>query len=252
MQSVLPPSYTGNSVWHQMDARWKLVAVIIALLTLPWLDSLLSTSLALLFSVGLLLSARIPWPWWRDRMLAAGAFLLLFVAVLPFTVGETTWTVGHLGIAQRGTMLALMVLTRSLAAMGLALFLIATTTVESLLHAATRLGVPRALLRVMLISWRYVRIMYDTVEHFRIALRLRGFRNRASWQTYGTISGVVGTMLVLGFEHTERVSQAMRCRGYQGRVETLEVFQTRIGDVMLCFLLIAGFIMAALFPHFWH
>lgn len=222
-----------------MDARWKLVAVLIALFIVPWLNSLPIALLAFLLSLLLLANAKIPFTWWRDRLLAVGLFLMLFVVVLPFTVGQTTWTVAGIGISERGLSLALIILFKSLAALSLTLFLIGTTTFETLLHAATKLGTPRPILRVLLISWRYVRIMYDTIEHFRIALRLRGFRNRVQWETYRTISSVVGTLLVLGFEHTERVSQAMRCRGYHGRVETLQEFRTTKRDVLL-FGLITG------------
>lgn len=216
-----------------MDARWKLVAVFISLFILPWLNNLPIALVAFLLSLSLLASAKIPFTWWRDRLLAVGLFLMLFVVVLPFTVGQTTWTIAGVGISQRGLSLALIILFKSLAALSLTLFLIGTTTFETLLHAATKLGTPRPILRVLLITWRYVRIMYDTIEHFRIALRLRGFRNRVKWETYRTISSVVGTLLVLGFEHTERVSQAMRCRGYQGRVETLQDFKTTRSDCLL-------------------
>jgi cobalt/nickel transport system permease protein len=245
MQSVLPPSYHVDSLWHQMDARWKLVAVILALFMLPWLNSLPMALTAFLSSLLLLASAQIPFTWWRDRLLAVGLFLLLFVVVLPFTVGQLTWEWAGIGISQRGLVLALVILFKSLAALSLTLFLIGTTTFETLLHAATRLGTPRPILRVLLITWRYVRIMYDTIEHFRIALRLRGFRNRVGWETYRTISSVVGTLLVLGFEHTERVSQAMRCRGYHGRVETLQEFQTTRTDILL-FGLITGSMLVLL------
>ena len=246
MQSVLPPSYHVDSLWHQMDARWKLEAVIIALFILPWLNSLPVALIAFLLSLLLLTTAQIPFTWWRDRLLAVGFFLLLFVVVLPFTVGQPTWEWAGIGISQQGLVLALVILFKSLAALSLTLFLIGTTTFETLLHAATKLGTPRPILRVLLITWRYVRIMYDTIEHFRIALRLRGFRNRVRWETYRTISSVVGTLLVLGFEHTERVSQAMRCRGYQGRVETLQEFRTTRRDVLLfgiitgCMLMLLG------------
>lgn len=249
MQSVLPPSYHVDSLWHQMDARWKLVAIILALFIVPWLNNLPCALLGFLLSLLLLTTAQIPFAWWRDRLLAVGLFLLLFVLVLPFTVGQPTWVWAGIGISQRGLMLALVILFKSLAALSLTLFLIGTTTFETLLHAATKLGTPRPILRVLLITWRYVRIMYDTIEHFRIALRLRGFRNRVRWETYRTISSVVGTLLVLGFEHTERVSQAMRCRGYQGRVETLQEFRTTKRDVLL-FALITGSMVSLLGIYF--
>lgn len=224
-----------------MDARWKLVAVLAALVMIPWMNTFPTAGVAFLLSLILLVTARVPITWWRDRLLGVGFFLLLFVMVLPFTVGEPTWTWWGMSFRQRGAVLGLTILLKSMTAVGLTLFLIGTTSMETLLHAATRLGAPRPILRVLMITWRYVRIMYESIDRFRIALRLRGFRNRVSWRTYQAIAGVVGTLLVHGFDHTERVSQAMRCRGYHGRVETLQVFQSTWRDIGLFGLTIASF-----------
>lgn len=232
-----------------MDARWKLVAILLVLFFLPWLNTLPSAVMAFLLSLLLLSTAQIPISWWRDRFIAVSFFLTLFVIVLPFTVGEPTWSWSFVSISLRGINLAAIIFFKSLAAVSLTLFLLGTTPFETLLHAATRLGTPRPVLRVLIITWRYVRITYDTIDHFRIALRLRGFRNRASWQTYQTIASVVGTLLVLGFEHTERVSHAMRCRGYQGRVETLEIFSTKTRDILLFATVLVSFGCLA-FPNF--
>src|SRR5258708_5524106 len=107
MQSILPPSYHVDSLWHQMDARWKLVAVFIALLILPWLNTLSCAFMAFLVSLLLLATAQIPFSWWRDRLVAVGLFLLLFVLVLPFTIGQPTWVWAGIGISQRGLLFAL-------------------------------------------------------------------------------------------------------------------------------------------------
>lgn len=216
-----------------MDARWKLVAAFLAFFSLPWLTSLPAALIAFLLSLLLLINAEIPYSWWRDRLLGVGIFLSLFVIVLPLTIGPTSWSFGILSISKRGTLLAMLILFKSLTAVSWTLFLIGTTSMETMLHAATTLRVPLPLLRVGIITWRFVFIMYETIEQFRIALRLRGFRNRAQWQTYRTIASIVGTLLVQGVEHTERVSQAMRCRGYRGRVVTLQEFHTRMFDVFL-------------------
>lgn len=246
MQSVLPPSTLGNSVWHQMDARWKLVAILLALLVIPWVSTLTSAALALLLSLLLLLSARLPFAWWRDRLLTVAVFLLLFVIVLPFSMREPYWHLGSIAISQKGTLLALIIVLKALAAVCLTLFLAGTTSMEVILHAATKLGLPQPMLRVMVVAWRYVRVMYETIDHFRIALRLRGFRNRAHGQTYHTIANVVGTLFVLGFDHTEHVVQAMQARGYQGKIITLQRFQTSGRDIFYFSLMLLGILLLIL------
>lgn len=221
-----------------MDARWKLVAVLFALVMLPWLSTLLSASLMLLIGFCLLLSARIELSWCISRLLTVGVFLLLFVVVLPFSVGPPYWTWGSFSLSERGLQLAFTILLKGLAAVCWTLFLTGTSTIEQLLHAATTLGVPQPILRVLLVTWRYVQVMYRTIEDFRIALRLRGFRNRVQWQTYVAMSNVIGTLFVHGFDHTERVVHAMRARGYHGRIVSLEETRTTGRDLLFFLLLI--------------
>ena len=77
------------------------------------------------------------------------------------------------------------------------------------------------------------------VTAMRVALRVRGYRNRPTLHSYRTIGHVTGTLLVRGYEQAERVEQAMRCRGYDGTFRTLHDFRTRPVDVFV-FLAIVG------------
>lgn len=230
MQDFLPTTLRGNTHWHQMDARWKLVAVLINLLVLPWTRSVPGTLLALVCSVVFLLSTGAPRSWWLPRLMMVAGFLLLFVIVLPFTVGQPDVQVAGLSVSSQGIGLGMSILYRGLAAVSWTLFLTATTTTEELLHAATALHVPQPILRVMVVTWRYIQVMYHTIRHFRTALRLRGFRNRPGLRTYQTITHVIGTLLIQGFEHTERTVQAMRARGYQGRIVTLADWRSGVRE----------------------
>ena len=74
---------------------------------------------------------------------------------------------------------------------------------------------------------------YSEVEfgRLRTALRVRGYRNRMTVHSYRTIAHVAGTLLVRGAERADRVGQAMRCRGFDGRFRSLTEFHTRPADV---------------------
>ena len=74
----------------------------------------------------------------------------------------------------------------------------------------------------------------------RTGLRVRGYRVRANRHSYRTTGHLAGTMLVRGYERAERVGQAMRCRGFDGKFRSLERFQTRPADIAF-FLLLTGF-----------
>jgi cobalt/nickel transport system permease protein len=72
---------------------------------------------------------------------------------------------------------------------------------------------------------------------------VRGFRNRANLHSYRTIGQVAGTLLVRSAERSERVGQAMRCRGFDGEFHSLSDFQTEWPDV-LAFVVIVGYAVA--------
>ena len=72
------------------------------------------------------------------------------------------------------------------------------------------------------------------------ALRVRGFRNRPDLHSYRTIGQVAGTLLVRSHERSERLAQAMRCRGFDGRFRSLHAFRTTVADV-LAFALVVGY-----------
>jgi len=99
--------------------------------------------------------------------------------------------------------------------------------------------VPGLLVHLALLSYRYLFVLADELARLRVALRVRGYRNRATRHSYRTAGHVAGTLLVRGYERAERVGQAMRCRGFDGRFRSVTAFRTTKADLLFC-LLVAG------------
>src|SRR5437868_4244073 len=100
--------------------------------------------------------------------------------------------------------------------------------------AAALRTLPAALLGLggaLVLTYRYTFLLAEELGRLRIALRVRGYRNRANLHSYRTIGHVAGTLLVRSHERAERVGQAMRCRGFDGRFRSLTAFRTRWPDV---------------------
>jgi cobalt/nickel transport system permease protein len=93
--------------------------------------------------------------------------------------------------------------------------------------------------QLAVLTYRYVFVLADELGRLRVALRVRGYRNRMTRHSYRTIGHVAGTLLVRGAERAERVGQAMRCRGFDGRFRSLAAFRTTAVDVA-AFVLIGG------------
>jgi cobalt/nickel transport system permease protein len=81
-------------------------------------------------------------------------------------------------------------------------------------------------------TYRYLFVLADEVRRMRIAFRARGYRLRANAHTYRTTAHLAGTLLVRGHERAQRISHAMRCRGFDGTFRSLTIFRTSPPDVL--------------------
>jgi cobalt/nickel transport system permease protein len=127
----------------------------------------------------------------------------------------------------------------------LMLVLLATAPLPDTFKAAQMLRVPGLLVQLAVLTYRYIFVLGSELNRIRVALRVRGYRNRMSLHSYRTAGHVAGALLVRGYERAERVGQAMRCRGFDGRFRSLNEFRTRAEDVLL-FVLILGSAIALL------
>lgn len=245
MQADLIEYAHGDSPFHRMDARWRLAAIVLVCIAVVTLQAPLAASLSLLTALVCLAVSRLPWRWFLVRLAGVGLFLALFLVLLPFTLPGEGTELGPLHVSWHGLHLAILICLKALTVVALALLLFATAPVEITLRAAHRLHVPGLLVQLLMLTHRYIYLFADELGKLRIALRLRRFRNRMSRHGYHTLGNVTGTLLVRSYERAERVGQAMRSRGFDGRFRTLHAFQTRWQDVALFFVLVG---LAGLLP----
>jgi cobalt/nickel transport system permease protein len=236
-----------DSLLRSLDPRWKLTALVGALLLVPFLHTLPGALGALALAGALVLAARLPAAWYLSRLAASAAFLVLVVSLLPFISGtdDRAWSLGFVRFSPAGLYLASLVLIKAVAIVTLTLVLLASTPLVELFGASRALHVPGLLVYLILLTHRYVFLMAEELGRLRVALRVRGFRRRMSRHSYRTAGHVAGVLLVRGQERAERISQAMRCRGFDGRFRSLHAFSTRFRDVIF-FLFVFGGMLALL------
>src|SRR5262249_41001653 len=145
--------------------------------------------------------------WYVNRLSGLGLFLLLFFLVLPFTLHDAgpSLQVASLRISWHGVRVALLLALKSLSLVTLVLVGLTTAPLSVTLKAAHALHVPGLLVQLAMLSYRYVFILNAELSRLRIALRVRGYRNRASRHSYRTVGHVAGVLLVRGYERAERV-----------------------------------------------
>jgi cobalt/nickel transport system permease protein len=235
MTLALQPLTTFDSPLRRLDPRWKIAALVPAAFMVAALRTLPAVLAALAGAGFLLIAGRLPLAWCLRRLGGVAVLLLLFVCLLPFILQGPgpVWDLGPLRFSLHGLIVALVICCKALTIVSLMLVFLMTAPLDATLKAAYALCVPGLLVQLLLLTYRYTFLLADELVRLRIALRLRGYRNRASLHSYRTVSHVAGTLLVRSHERAERVGHAMRCRAFDGRFRALVSFRTSLADVLV-------------------
>jgi cobalt/nickel transport system permease protein len=88
-----------------------------------------------------------------------------------------------------------------------------TTPFASLIGVLVRLRVPRLLITILSLMYRYIFVLIDQAERMSRARRSRTFvRRRGSWKGG---AGIIGQLFIRSTERAERVYAAMTARGWR-------------------------------------
>jgi len=208
-----------DSPVSRWDARWKLAAVLLAVVGVALLRHPLPSAGALLVAVALVLLGRVR----VNVLLSRGLVLLVAIApvlvIVPFT-------------AANGTLAAVGIGLRAFAVGALVVVLVHTAPLARTFAAAHALYIPGVLVQIAQLAHRYSLLFFGELRRVRIAMRTRGFRTRTDAHTYRTLGSAAGTLLVRGGDRAERVADAMRTRGFDGTYRPVTPFRTTVGDVV--------------------
>ena len=191
----------GTTPWHRAGALGKLLlaaGLVGAAIASPSL-----VLLACLHGLAWLLVGTSGLPW-RAAAAAAGyplAFVVLAVAA--------RWD----GTAATPLMLALRPLTASLTAVWLA----GTTPYPDLFAPLSR-GLPRNAGDGLFLTYRALFALLVRADHLVQALRLRGGASGSARRRLALAGEGLGTLVVHGFERSQRLYSAMLLRGHSGRI----------------------------------
>jgi cobalt/nickel transport system permease protein len=140
-----------------------------------------------------------------------------------------------------------------------AIVLAASTTFPDLMVAMRAVRVPRLLVAVFGLMWRYLFVMADEVLRLMRARAARsGHSERSDLKPGGRLiwrarvtGGMVGSLFVRAFERSDRIYMAMVARGYDGEVRSFALPRLAAADwiilwsslALLFILLISGVLL---------
>ncbi|HEY6865912.1 MAG TPA: CbiQ family ECF transporter T component [Candidatus Eisenbacteria bacterium] len=191
----------GRSPWHRASALAKLgLAVLVVLL------AVLAPSLRLLVALHVLawalaLTSRLP-----ARLVAAAALYPLAFSLL-FVIGrwDGSWQT------------PLAIVLRPLCASLTAVWLVGTTPYPDLFAPISRL-LPRNVADGLFLTYRALFQLLERTERLWRALRLRGGATGPARRRLAVAGEGLGTLVLHGFERSQRLYATMQLRGHSGRV----------------------------------
>lgn len=234
--SFLDPYHHGRSPVHSLDARIKLVLVVAFILSAalapvgawPVYVMLLALALAAETLTGLGLA------FFLKRALLAVPFVLAALPVL-FTVPGTPLLALPLGlsISAAGVERFASIALKSWISVQMAVLLASTTPFPEILMAMRALRLPRLLVAIIGLMWRYLFVMVDEALRLMRARESRsgspedgrqdGGRQDGGRKVGGSLpwrarvtGGMAGSLLLRSLERSDRIYNAMLSRGYDG------------------------------------
>jgi cobalt/nickel transport system permease protein len=192
---------SGRTPWHRASALAKLLlaALLIGL-------AVAAPSLALLAALhvlawGLAVGGRLPLP----LILAAAGYPIPFAVVFALAHWD--------GRIEAALPLLLRPLTASLTAV----WLVGTTPYPDLFAPLSRL-LPRGAGDGLFLTYRALSELIGRTERMWRALRLRGGTRGSAARRLGQVGEGLGTLVLYGFERSQRVYAVMSLRGHSGRI----------------------------------
>ena len=225
---------SGNSLIHDLDPRIKIIVAALFSITVAVADRAEVLLLALLFSACCVILSSLPLLRVMRRLLLVNGFILLLWIVLPFTYpGRTLFSVGPFGATTEGVRYALTITIKSNTIILACIALLGTTSIFTLVHALRHLHIPDKLVQLLFFSYRYIHVIH--LEYLRLlnAMKVRCFHPRSNLRTYKAYAYLVGMMLLNSYDRSERVYDAMLCRGFKGQFWILDHFALKREDVIL-------------------
>jgi cobalt/nickel transport system permease protein len=252
------PEQTGSrrpSVIHRLDPRLRVLAAVAFALVTVALSQVPPLVAAVLVALVVMLIGRLPLWHTLKRVMMMDGFIIVMLLMLPFTVpGDTLFTLWGWPASAQGLRQALVIALKANAVVLCLMALVGTMEPPTLGHALARLKVPERLIHLMLFTIRYIDVIDQEYQRLRIAMKTRGFRPRNSLHTYRSYGYLIGMLLVRALERSERILDAMKCRGFTGRLPLLDTLAFCRRDLVyaliwagiLCALLAAEFLLEGL------
>ncbi|MDD1768343.1 MAG: cobalt ECF transporter T component CbiQ [Methanomassiliicoccales archaeon] len=201
--------YAKQSPLSRFDPRVKIVSTIVLVVSMAFLTGLYPLLICLGFLFALVAISNVPWKHLGKSYLMAFPFVLFASITVLLTSGP-----------EHGMSMFLRV-TNSLLAL---ILLVSTTPFFDVLKSLRWFRVPTIISSLLLFTYRFIFVLLDELERMKIARKARGFeggRNILQKDALRIIAYTAGMVFVRSNTRAGNIYDALRSRGYDGEIKTL-------------------------------
>jgi len=214
-----------------IDPRVRIVLALVFSIVVVSMHAIPLLLVTFVMALAVLLGSGLPWQQTLKRMLAMDGFILIMLIMLPFTVpGEVWFDVWGFTASWQGLWRALEIAVKANAVILMLLALVGSMESVTLGQALGKLKVPMAFVHLLLFTVRYIEVLKEEYQRLRQAMKARAFRPGNNWHTYRSVGYLFGMLLVRAMERSERVMEAMKCRGFTGQLPMLVQLRMSLTD----------------------
>lgn len=235
---------------YPADLRIRIITVVCALFIFTPVRQLLPAAVGTLAVLTLYLIKQQNLPW--RRLFHLEGFLILLLITLPFTIdGTEIFSIGPLVASQEGLLRAIILIFKVTASVLLLSFYFASEDPMDIGRALRGLYLPESLVRLFVAVVRYIHLIHAEFNRLHESMRARGFKPKSSWHTWRSYGYLLGMLLVRAIDRAERIEQAMRLRGYNGKFPSAVYVKPKFADFFSAVIIIAGTALILLWDVLW-
>ncbi|MEL6580516.1 MAG: cobalt ECF transporter T component CbiQ [Cyanobacteria bacterium J06621_12] len=222
MKLVLDRYAYLDSPVHRWQQGYKLIGLLSLIFAFAFIQNIWLLPMMVLITCILFSLSKIPVSFLLKRLRYPSWFILAVVFFLPFISGETAvFQLGNLSIKEEGCWLALLISVRFFCIITVSLVLFGTAPFLSTIKAMRSLGLPRVIVDMSLLSYRYLEELSDTLTTMQRAMKLRGFKSQGfARRNLQVFAQLTGSILIRSYDRSARIYQAMILRGYGSQANT--------------------------------
>jgi len=231
----------GNSFFHKLDPRVKFLSFMPYITIIAVHNSLKIAFLALFISIIFIIIAKLKAKIVLHRIGVVNIFTLFLWLFIPFTKkGNAIFNIGTLIVYKESIYYVSLITLKTNAIVLATISILGTSDIFSLAHGLIHLKIPKKLIHLFFFFYRYISVLHEEYIRLRRAMIVRCFSPKTNLHTYKSIAYLIGMLLVKSYERSQRIYQAMLCRGYNGNFPIYRHFKTHKKDFV--FMIIIYFI----------